>query len=692
MKKIIFSICAISLLSTAYAQTLDRSIRPKAGPAPVIHLADAESFTLDNGLKVFVVENHKMPLVTYSIQLDIRQKLEGDKAGMSDFVGELITSGTKNRSKDEFDEQSDEIGASIGASSEGIYGQSLTKHQDKLLSLMSDALLNANFQQIELDKIKKQTISSLTTSANEPDAMLSNVSGVLNFGKDHPFGEVMTPSTVGNVTLADCNNYYKTYFRPNVAYLAVVGDVTLAQAKELVTKYFGKWEKADVPRATYPEVKVPAKTTVDFVSRDGAVQSVIGITYPVDLKPGTPDVIKVNAMNEILGGSGEGRLFLNLRESKAWTYGAYSSVSSSDIMGTASVYAKARNVVTDSSVNEMLKEMHRIRDEKVTQTELQNMLNYMSGKFALALESPQTIARFAINIEKYNMPKDYYKNYLKNVNAVTVDDVQAMAQKYILPEHAHIIVVGNNSEANKLKRFSSDGEIHYYDNYGNPVKPVETKEVNGVKVEDVLNNYIKAIGGKAAIEGLKDMSISATGEQGGQEFNVSIKTISPDKFKQTIYAGGNEVMQMVVNKDKGFVMQMGTRHELPAEALTEYQEQADLQADLHPEQYGISYSLLGIESVDGKDAYNVQKVSNNGKDRTVQYYDVASGLLVKEISNTTKNGQPVVSIKVLSNYKEVKNGNGYKMPFDIQTTGSEASKITISSAKANSGIKESDFK
>lgn len=692
MKKIFFSICALSLLSTAYAQQLDRSIRPKAGPAPVINLADAKTFTLDNGLKVFVVENHKLPMVTYSFQLDIRPELQGNKVGMQDMVGELITSGTKNRTKDQFDEQTDEIGARIGASSEGIYGQSLVKHQEKLLTLLSDALLNADFKQTELDKLKKQTISGLATSENEPDAMLKNVAKVLNFGKNHPYGEIMNEETVTNITLADCKNYYTSYFRPNVAYLAVVGDITLEEAKTLVNKHFKDWKKQEVPVAKYPKVTPPSKSLVQFVPREGAVQSVIGITYPIELQPGTPDVVKVRAMNEIIGGSSQGRLFLNLRESKAWTYGSYSSISADDIIGTANFYAKARNVVTDSSLTEMMSEMNRIRTEKVSKEELQSMLNYMSGKFAIGLESPQTLAQYAIAIDRYNMPKDYYKNYLKNVNAVTPEDVQQMAQKYVRPEHANIIVVGNKSEADKLKKFSSDGELHYYDGYGNPVKMAETKTVDGVTVENVLDNYIKAVGGKEAIESLKDLSISGIGSQMGQEFSVEIKTKSPDKFKQSIVAQGQEFMKMIVNGDKGYAVQMGNRQDLPKDQVDMYLMQADLQADLHPAKYGISYTLLGEEDLDGKKVYNVQKVSNNGKDKTVQYYDVESGFLVKEISNAEMQGQQVISIKTLSDYKEVKNGNGFKMPFTIETAGTMSSKIKISSAKANSNLKDSEFK
>src|SRR5690606_34861710 len=149
-----------------------------------------------------------------------------------------------------------------------------------------------------------------------------------------------------NVTLADCQEYYKTYYRPNVAYLAVVGDITLAEAKTLVTKYFGSWQKAEVPTVAYPKANFAAKTTVDFVPRDNAVQSVVGVSYPNDLKPGAPDVVKVRMLNEILGGIGTGRLFMNLREKHGWTYCAYSSFDNDKEIGSFQAYAKARNSVT----------------------------------------------------------------------------------------------------------------------------------------------------------------------------------------------------------------------------------------------------------------------------------------------------------------------------------------------------------
>lgn len=727
MKKLFLSICAVALFSATQAQTLDRSIRPQAGPAPEINLKEPATFTLPNGLKVFVVENHKMPVVTYSIQLDIRPELQGDKVGIQSFVGELLTRGTTTRTKDQFDNATDDIGARIGASGSSIFGVALSKYQNQLLDLMSDALMHPDFKQEQLDKVVKQTKSGLISNENDADNMLSNASGVVNFGKNHPYGEVMTLQTIQNVTLNDCQHYYQTYFHPNVAYLAVVGDVTPDEAKKLVTKYFGNWQKAVVPKTTYPTVATPSHTTVDFVNRAGAVQSNIAITYPVDLQIGSPDVIKSSAMNQILGGGSSGRLFQNLREKHGWTYGSYSSVSPDDIIGSVEVYAKCRNIVTDSSITEMLKEMDSVRNQPVLQKTLDGVKNYMSGVFALRLESPQTIASYAINIDRFHMPKDYYKNYLKNVAAVTPADVQAMAQKYILPKQANIVVVGNTSELDKLKKFSTDGKINFYDAYGNSVEPVENKVVNGKKIEDVMNMYINAIGGKAAIDSLKDLKVYANMKvKGSIVARINTLTISPDKYMQTMTPQANtgggassygeqgfdqqkavdQQMDMIYKQikenssktvivgDKGYKERGNNKIDLSGDAIRPYLADADLQSLLHPEKYGISYALLGVDTAMGLNAYTVSKVSNNGKDKAILYINSENGELIMKRELEDFGASKVLTKRYYSDYEEVKNGNGYKIPFNIKVIypKEEIRNISISSAKANSGIKESKIK
>lgn len=692
MKKITLSIAALAFLTSVNAQNLDRSIRPKAGPAPEIKLADAQSFTLANGLKVFVVENHKLPRVSYTVLLDIHPEAEGNKTGVKEFIGSLITAGTKTLSKDQFDEQSDMIGANIDATSESITGSSLVKHQDKLLQLMSDALMNANFQQSELDKLKKQAKSGLEQSKNEPDEMLKNVSAVLNFGKSHPYGEVMTEETLGNITLADCNNYYKTYFRPNVAYLAIVGDINLADAKKMAEKYFGKWEKGTVPSATYPAPPQPTEAIVQFVPREGAVQSVIGVTYPLELKPGTPDVIKARVLNEILGGSSQGRLFLNLREKHGWTYGSYSQIAPDEIVGHFQAYAKARNEVTDSSVNEIINEMNDLRKTAINDESLHNTLSYMTGTFAIGLENPATIATYAINIDRYKMPKDYYKNYLKTLNAVTAADVQATAAKYIHADKANIVVVGDKAEAAKLAKYSTNGTVNYYDYAGNPIKNEAPKAVtSGVTVNDVMEKYFTATGGRKALESVKDLTQSATIDAGGREATIIIKTISPDKWMMSVVMDGiGEVQKILLNGDMGYMKGYGQpQTDFDKKKVDEMKEQADIQADLHPEKYNHTLALVGQESVNGKDAYVIEISTTGSEDKDKAYYDVETGLLVKKITKTSEGTQ----ITTLGNYKEVKGVPGLKMPYSVSiNSGQGEQKVDFTSVEVNTGLKPTAFK
>lgn len=698
MKKITLSILTLALAaSTVSAQKLDRSIRPKAGPAPEIKLGKTEDFTLPNGLRVFVVENHKLPTVTYSIQLDVNPELEGDMAGYREMMSELLTSGTKTRTNDKLNEEIDFIGARINASDEGITASGLKKHQNKILELMSDIAINAQFQQEELDKIKKRALSGLEAEKNEPDAMLENVSAAVNFGTQHPYGEVPTERTVANITLDRVNKYYTTYFRPNVAYMAIVGDVTVSEIKPLIEKYFGGWAKTEVPVATYSNPTAPASAKVAFVPRDAAVQSVINVTYPLDLKPGTPDVIKARVANSILGGGSNGRLFLNLREAHGWTYGSYSSIVQDDLKGSFTAYAKCRNAVSDSSVNEIIAEMRRMQNEKVGQEELQNHITNMSGAFAIGLENPQTVAQYAINIERYKMPKDYYQNYLKNLSAVTADDVQAISRKYINAENANIVVVGSKDEVAKtVARFAKDGNIAYYDNYGQPLKETAAAPVPaGVTADGIMKKYIAAIGGEKAIKSVKDIKTISKGalSMSGQELALTITEMkkAPNKMKQTVEGMGMVLSKQVYNGASGYMEQQGQRVNLEGDMLESIKVESDMYADLTPEKYGIKRTVKAMDKVNEADVYVVEAVDAKNE-KSTEYYDVKSGLLVKEISLETGDDGNSMSIPTeYSDYKEVPGTGGYKVPYTIKRGGPFTITATVQSVEVNKGIVDTEF-
>lgn len=690
MKKFTFSILTLALATSTWGQTLDRSQRPKPGPAPEIKLGKTETFTLPNGLKVFVVENHKMPTVSMSIQLDIRQELQGTMAGYADFVGELLTRGTKTRSKDKLNEEIDFIGATVSANSEGAYAAGLKKNQTKIMELLSDIIINSDFKQEELDKLKTQALSGLETAKTDPDNMMDNVTKVLNYTTNHPYGEVETETTIKNVTLERCKKYYSTYFRPNVAYMAVVGDITAAEVKPLLTKYFGGWVKADVPVAIYVQPSAPLSPKVAFVPRDGAVQSVISVTAPIDLKPGAPDEFAAKVANTVLGGGSQGRLFLNLREKHAWTYGSYSSLTSDMLEGSFSAEAKSRNPVTDSSVTEILAEMNRLQNEPVDAESLQNTKNYIGGNFAISLESPQRIAQLAINADRYKLPPGYYQNYLKSLNAVTAADVQAAAKKYIRPQNTNIIVVGNKDEvAKKLSVFGKNGIITYYDNYGNVIKPSETKSAGNIKPEEILKKYADAIGGEKAIGAIKDIKSVRTGNMQGAPFTILSFKKSPDKMKEVVNASVNgntmNIQKTLLNGDKGYMEAQGQKHVMTPEELAENKEQADIQAELHPEKYPTKRTVKGILAVNGADAYVVEAEDTKGK-KSTEFYDVATGFIVKQVG-PSEGGQPG-QVTEFTDYREVPGSNGYKMPYTVKFMGAE---FKIQSVDINKGISDKEF-
>ena len=697
MKKLSIYILSLTMITGAFAQKLDRSKVPAPAPAPKINLNQPATFTLPNGLKVFVVENHKLPKVAFSLSLDVDPVLEGDMKGYVDITGQLLERGTTNRTKQQLDEEIDFIGATLSTSANGVYASSLKKHQAKILEILSDVVLNSDFKQEELDKLKKQTISGIASSKDDPDAIAANVRSVLVYGKKHPYGEITTEETVENVTLEACKNYYKTYFRPNVSYLAVVGDVSVKEIQPLIEKYFASWEKSDVPVNKYKMPTAPKQTEVAFVHKEGASQSVINITYPVNLKKSNPDVVKTRILNSILGGSATARLFMNLREKHGYTYGAYSTLSADELVGYFNANAKVRNDVTDSALTQFMVELNRIADEKVSAEELQGMKNYASGIFAYTLQDPQTIARFAIETEKYKLPADYYATYMEQIAAVTIDDVKEMAEKYITPNNAIILVVGNKKIADKLVEFDANQKINYYDIYGNDYVEALKPAPEGVTAETVMNKYIEAKYGVAKgkaldkkLKNIKDITVRMDATIQGQSINVTRYQKAPNKFANAITMGTMVVQKQAFNGTIGKSSGMQGSKDITGDDLEDLKLSSIMFLDAKYADHGITYELLGIEPINGKDAYKMVQTKPNG-DTETEWFNVASGLKVKSMSvqENDEMPEPITVISELSDYKEV---NGIMFAHKTkQFFGPQTLDMTVTAIEINTKLGDEVF-
>lgn len=661
----VLGLCSVFIAADAQAQDDDfRSMVPEAGPAREIEIGTYESFELDNGLKVIVVENHKVPRISYQLFIDRDQIVEGEKAGYVSMAGDLMSTGTATRTKPEIDEAVDFVGGSVSTSSRGGFASSLTKHTDVVLEIFADVILNPSFPEEEFEKLKTQTISGLQANKEDPNAIASNVTSALVYGHDHPYGEMMTELTVENITLDDCKAYYNSYFKPNEAYMVVVGDIKPAAAKKKIEKYFGEWSRGDVPAHEYSFPEQAEAVEVDFVNKTGAVQSVINVTHAIDLEPGEDDVIPARVLNTILGSGFSGRLFRNLREDKAYTYGAYSSLGSDELVGRFGASASVRNEVTDSAITEFMYELNRIRDSLVTDTELELAKNYIAGAFARNLESPQTVAGFALSTARYNLPEDYYNNYLKKLDAVTKEDVQAMAQKYIMPEKARIIVVGNQDEvAEKLGQFSASGDVNFYDIYAKPVAPAE--DAGDVTAEDVVNGYIEALGGREALEGVKSMKQVLSASIMGQNLEMSIYKMDPNKVSIIQSVGGQVMSKQAYNGESGYMEQMGQRQNLEGDDLAKMAEEAQMFTELDYLNGDYSLELGGVEDVDGDKCYKLVVTDGSG-DKTTEFYSKDSMLKVREIVVEEVNGQSATLTNDFGDYKEV---NGIQIPHSVKISG-----------------------
>lgn len=468
MKKILLFIPALLIAQCSIAQKLDRSQRPTAGPAPKIHIADPVIFKLSNGITVIVVENHKLPKVSAGFSIDAGPIKEGAKAGVTRLLGGMMNEGTQVHPKPVYDEKIDQIGANVNVSAYGAQASAMTEYFQSAFLLMAEALTKPAFSQISFDKLKSQMLTNLKSNEKSAGAISARVVSALSFGPTHPYGELTTPGTVSQIIFEDVKLAYSKYITPSRGYLTFAGDINPAEAKKLAIAAFGNWKGSELKFPVLSKVANPLKTEVDVVDIPEAVQSEITVTNLIDLPMNSPDYHAVLLANQILGGGASSKLFRNLREKHAFTYGAYSKTGSGRLQSNFSASASVRNEKVDSAVLEILKEIKVMHNELVDPVELQGAKNLFNGSYALNLENPGIAAGFASSVLINDLPKDFYRTFLQKLNAVTSLEIQRVSRKYFQIEQNRIIIVGKAGAFLPALKAAGFG-IKMFDNYANPI-------------------------------------------------------------------------------------------------------------------------------------------------------------------------------------------------------------------------------
>jgi len=437
-----------------------------------IKLPKAGEADFPNNVHLMVLEDHRAPQIQFNLILPGAGGYYDPDAmpGLASVTAALMREGTASRSSSQISQQLEvmaaTLGVAAGASSPdaSLSGSCLTDQATKLLDLAVDVLLHPTFPEEELARYKQRTRGMLAQQRGNPGFLAAEMFSRAVYGA-HPASRMgVTASALDRITRDDLVQFHRTHYIPDGALLAIAGDVSMFQARMALEGKLAGWKNpSTVVKTTVSDPPPIAGPKVYFVARPNSVQtSLIVGTQGVERTNADYDALVV--MNKIIGGGPTGRLFIHLREEKGYTYGASSGLSTPPYRGEWQAATNVRTEVTEPALTDLLDEIRQLRDEPVADQELSDAKRSLIAQYALELESPAQLLGLSINRWRYKLPADYYDRYAERISAVTKEQVQAMARKYLAPERLQVVAVGDPEKvAEPLKKL---GPVDTYDTDG----------------------------------------------------------------------------------------------------------------------------------------------------------------------------------------------------------------------------------
>ena len=466
---------ALTAVSTvAGAQTLDRSKPPVLGPPPKVSLPPIVTRELPNGLKLMIVEQHELPLADFVLVVRGGGTLDpATKGGVANLTSSMLTEGTTSRNSLQIADQIAYLGIGLTAGSNWdastVSLHTPTSQLDSALALFSDVVLHPSFPGEDFERVRKNRLTSLVQLKDRPTAIADQAYASILYGSEHPYGHnlIGTEESVKGMSTADLQSFYKSNFIPNGSTLIIVGDVNASQIENKIKALFGGWQRGAQTQFTFGNAPKANSTTVYLIDKPGAAQSSFRIGS-IGVPRSTKDYFALNVMNTILGGSFTSRLNQNLRETHGYTYGARSRFDMRQSAGPFTASAEIVAAKTDSSLVEFMKELNAIRDTVPT-VELSKAKRYLQLGMPGDFETTQQIANQLVPVVLYNLPLNYYNDYVANIEAVTQADVQRVAKQYIDPASLAIVIVGDRKNIEAGVKAINAGPISIRDFFGQPV-------------------------------------------------------------------------------------------------------------------------------------------------------------------------------------------------------------------------------
>lgn len=442
---------------------------PPPLPARPLKLPTAHETTLSNGLVVVVIEDSRLPLVSYRLALRTGDAHDPPELpGLMDMLTGLLTEGTESRTSREIADEVARLGATLQAGANSDYttvaASSLTTFSENILELMADVALRPVFPPNEVELAKQNTKESLKQQRAQPSFLAGEMVARVVFG-EHPYHVTApTPESIDATTRARLVEFHRSTFVANNAVFIISGDVQRETILRQVEDLFGSWQPGAVTGDNFPAPPHPKSRSAHIIDRPGSAQANIVIANQCVTRT-SPDYFPLLVMHTVLGANASSRLFMNLREEKGYTYGAYSSLDARRTAGTFRATAEVRTPVTGDSLKEFFYELNRIRNEPVSEREIADAKSYLTGVFPLRLETQEGLIDQLVQIKMFGLPEDYLEVYRNRIQAITASQVQEVAIKYVRPDEATIVIVGDGGQlADQVGPYAD--EIQFYNTAG----------------------------------------------------------------------------------------------------------------------------------------------------------------------------------------------------------------------------------
>jgi zinc protease len=674
---------------TARVQTVPSYKSLKFGPAPEIKLPDIPMFTLPNGMKVYLLENHELPLVSGFALVRTGNLFDPkDKIGLAELTGTVMRSGgTKSKTGEQLDEQLENVAASvetgIGESNGRVGFSSLKENVDEVLAIFQDVMLNPEFRQDKLDLAKTQLRSSISRRNDDPGSILNRSFSEIVYGRDNPYGWRMEYEHIDNIKRDDLTAFYKRYFFPSNVILAVQGDFSAPEMRAKIEKLFSGWTVKQEPVPPFPPVTAKSAPGVYLATKNDVTQTSFAFGHLAgELKD--PNYPALSVMADILGGGFSGRLFKNVRTKLGLAYSVSGGWGATyDHPGLFEVSGSTKSASTVDALQAALSEVNKIRTEEVSDQELDTAKQSVLNSFVFNFDSPGKTLNRLMTYEYFGYPKDFIFQYQKGVQAVTKADVLRVAKQYLKPEDISIVAVGKPADFGKpLTILGPVKEIDL--NIPEPRKAPATKSDSASlgQGRSLLQKAQQAAGGADKLAGVKDFTQSIEAvlntPQGSMKAQQTNQWVSSGVLRQTQQLPFGKVQAYYDGKTNWLASPQGVM-EMPPPVLRQMQGEKMrsffelMLADRKPE---LTVNAVGDNAV--------EIASKQGESVRVDF-DASSGLPAKYSYQSMGMQGPTAVVSSLSDWREV---NGIRLPHKvvIEQGGQKFAEATISEWKLNSGL------